>query len=307
MAHDEEAGGVDAVGQLFQPGQFPVGHDAQQHRAGFAGVAALAVEDGHAAVQLGEDGGTDGVGLAADDLHFGAAGTQHQHLVHDDGVDEHHHDAVEHLLHRAEHGLHQQHRDVEGQHGGRHRQLEPLVEHQRRDVEAAGGCAGADDEAQRHADAEARKDSAEEDVLRQHPACQQPFKEAEKGWAEDAAGQCVEGKGPAKDRPAPDQHSKVNEEQQPRDGQPRQPPDGQRDASGTAGDEARRLEEEGHRQRVERIAEEDGGPVPGQLFPVRILNHIICLPYHSFYHTGNRQKNPRPAACRGVDFCSSDR
>ena len=33
------------------------------------------------------------VGLAADDLHFGAAGTQHQHLVHDDGVDEHHHDA----------------------------------------------------------------------------------------------------------------------------------------------------------------------------------------------------------------------
>ena len=29
MAHDEKAGGVDAVSQLFQPGQLPVGHDAQ--------------------------------------------------------------------------------------------------------------------------------------------------------------------------------------------------------------------------------------------------------------------------------------
>ena len=68
MAHDEEAGGVNAVSQLFLPGQLPVGHDAQQHGAGLVGVAALAVEDGHAPVQLLEDGGTDGVGLAADDL-----------------------------------------------------------------------------------------------------------------------------------------------------------------------------------------------------------------------------------------------
>ena len=46
------------------------------------------------------------------------------------------------------------------------------------DVEAAGGCAGADDDAQRDADAEARKDGAEEDVLRQHPAIRHPLEQA---------------------------------------------------------------------------------------------------------------------------------
>ena len=270
MAHDEEAGGVDAVGQLFQPGQFPVGHDAQQHGAGLVGVAALAVEDGHAPVQLLEDGGTDGVGLAADDLYLGAAGTHHQHLIHDDGVDEHHHNAVQHLRHRAEHSLHQQDHDVEGQHGGRHRQLEPFVEHQRRDVEAAGGCAGADDDAQRDADAEARKDGAEEDVLRQHPAIRHPLEQGEEGGAER-----IEGEGPAQDHPAPDQHGEVDEEQQPRDGQARQSPDGQCDAGRAAGDEARRLEEQGNGQRVERVAEDDRSPVPDKLLPVRILIHSV--------------------------------
>ena len=64
-------------------------------------------------------------------------------------------------------------------------------------------------------DAEARKDGAEEDVLRQHPAIRHPLEQGEEGGAENTAGQRIEGEGPAQDHPAPDQHGEVDEEQQP--------------------------------------------------------------------------------------------
>ena len=87
MAHDEEAGGVDAVSQLFQPGQFPVGHDAQQHGAGLVGVAALAVEDGHAAVELLQNGLADGVGdLGADRVNHAGQAAEDQVVLERSGA-----------------------------------------------------------------------------------------------------------------------------------------------------------------------------------------------------------------------------
>ena len=53
-------------------------------------VAALAVQDSHAAVQLRKNSGADLVGLGADDLHLGAGGAQHEHLVQPDRVDNGH-------------------------------------------------------------------------------------------------------------------------------------------------------------------------------------------------------------------------
>lgn len=108
-----------------------VGDDAEQHLAGLAGVAALAVEHGHAAVDLGQNGGADLIRPGADDLDLGAAVAQHQHLVHDDGVGDDQHDAVEHLLRLAERRLHQQDGDIKEHHGDGHRPAEPFLQHQR--------------------------------------------------------------------------------------------------------------------------------------------------------------------------------
>ena len=63
MAHDHKAGGVDGMGQLFQLRQLAVAHDAQQHLLRLVAVASLAMQHGHTAVQLGEDGFADIIGL----------------------------------------------------------------------------------------------------------------------------------------------------------------------------------------------------------------------------------------------------
>ena len=51
-ADDEEALRVDGMNELFQLGQFTVGNNAQQHFAGVAGVAALAVASDRALMIL---------------------------------------------------------------------------------------------------------------------------------------------------------------------------------------------------------------------------------------------------------------
>jgi len=77
----------------------------------------LAVEDGHAAVELLQNGLADGVGPGADDLDLRAAVTHQKHFVHDDGVQDDQYDAVQHLIRLAEQGLYQQDGDVKEHHG----------------------------------------------------------------------------------------------------------------------------------------------------------------------------------------------
>ena len=158
--------------QLFQPWQLPVGDHAQQHRLRLPQVAALTVQDGHAAVQLRKDGSADLVGLGADDLYLGAGGAQHEYLVQHDRVDDRHHHAVQGLPHRAERRLRRQNDKVENHHGAGHRQVEPLVQHQRGDIHAAGRGTGADGDAQRDTDAKAREYGVQHQIIGQYKIAQ---------------------------------------------------------------------------------------------------------------------------------------
>lgn len=63
------------------------------------------------------------------------------------------------------------------------------------------------------------------------------LKQRQKGGAQHAAGKGVQCELLAQHRPAPHQHGHVEEEEETGDGEPRQPPEGQRDAGGTARDE----------------------------------------------------------------------
>ena len=224
--------------QLFQPWQLPVGDHAQQHRLRLPQVAALAVQDGHAAVQLRKDGSADLVGLGADDLHLGAGGAQHEHLVQHDRVDNGHHHAVQGLPHRAERRLRRQNDKVENHHGAGHRQMEPLVQHQRGDIHAAGGSTSADGNAQRDADAKAREHSVQHQIIGQHKVAQQPLPQRHKKGTEHRACHSVQGKAASQHPPAQQQHSHVDHEQHPGHRQPGDLVEGQCDTGGTAGDEA---------------------------------------------------------------------
>ena len=68
--------GVDQVGDFFQLGQLPVADNTQQHLFAVPAIAALTVQDGHAAVQLGENGFPDLVRMLTDDLDLGTGGTE---------------------------------------------------------------------------------------------------------------------------------------------------------------------------------------------------------------------------------------
>ena len=263
--------------ETLQLGQLAVGDDAEQDGGGLVSVAACAVEDGHTPVQLAEDGLAQLLRPLADELDLGAALAHHQHLIHDDGVGQDHHDAVQHLRQGAERDLPQHDGYIEDHHGDGDGPVEPFLEHQRRDVHAAGGSPGPDDDGQRRADAKAREDGAQHDVVRQPPACQQPLPQGQKDRAEDAAGEGVEGKGPAQHQPTPRQHGKVEEKQEARDGKPRQAAYGQRDARGTAGDEPGGLQKGRDGQRVERIAAHDGGTVAQKLFAIVYHGCTPCL------------------------------
>ena len=183
------------------------------------------------------------------------------------------HDAVEHLLRLAERRLHQQDGDIKEHHGDGHRPAEPFLQHQRGNVHAAGGSARPDDHAQRNADPQTREDGAEEDILSQHPAVQQPLKQPQKGGAQHAAGKGIQCELLAQHRPAPHQHGHVEEEEETGDGEPRQPPEGQRDAGGTARDEPGGLQEQGHRQRIQCVAQDDSQTVQQKLLPATSRFH----------------------------------
>ena len=212
------------------------------------GVAACAVQLGNAPVQLFQDHGPDLIRLGADDLDLGAALAQHQHLVQHDGVYDHHHHAVQDLFHGAGHGLRHQDHKIHQHHGGRYRQAEPLLQHQRRDIHAAGGGPGPDHHAQGTANAQTGKDRAKQDVIGQDAACQQVLPQADECRAEQAAGQCVQRKGPAQHRPAQRQHRHVDNEQHAGHWQPGHTVDGQSDAGSAAGDQPGRDQEQHHRQ-----------------------------------------------------------
>ena len=97
--------------------------------------------------------------------------------------------------------------NVKDEHGGGHGPAEPFLQHQRRDVHAARGGPRPDDDAHKSPDTDGGKDRVQEKVVCEHTAMEHRLGKAQKDGALDAAGQCVEGKGPAQYHPAPDQHS----------------------------------------------------------------------------------------------------
>ena len=224
--------------QLFQPWQLPVGDHAQQHRLRLPQVAALAVQDGHTAVQLRKNGSADLVGLGADDLYLGAGGAQHEHLVQHDRVNDSHHHAVQGLPHRTEGRLRRQNDKVENHHGAGHRQVEPLVQHQRGDVHAAGGSTGADGDAQRDADAKAREYGVQHQIIGQYKIAQQALPQRHKKGAEHRACKGVQGKAASQHPPAQQQHGHVDHEQHCGHRQSGDLVESQCDTGSTAGDQA---------------------------------------------------------------------
>ena len=170
------------------------------------GVAARTIQDGDTAVQLVQDGGTELVRLGADKLDLGTALTPEQDFIQDHDLNDDGHDAVQQLRHRAERDLDEDDGNVKDEHGGGHGPAEPFLQHQRRDVHAARGGPRPDDDAHKSPDTDGGKDRVQEKVLCEHMAMEHRLGKAQKDGAQDAAGQCVEGKGPAQYHPAPDQH-----------------------------------------------------------------------------------------------------
>ena len=226
------------MGQLFQLRQLAVAHDAQQHLLRLVAVASLAMQHGHAAVQLDEDGFADIIGVLADDLYLGAGSAEDEHLVQHHRIHDHHHDAVQTLLQRAERRLQAEDEHIEHQHTGRHRDVEIFVQHQRRDVHAAGGCACPDGDAQRNAYAEACKNGVEHQIIGEHKACEHPLPQSQKQGAEHGAGNGGDGKAPPQQHPAHRKHGHVDDEQHTGHRQSQCTVDAQCDAGGTAGDQA---------------------------------------------------------------------
>ena len=226
------------MGQLFQLRQLAVAHDAQQHLLRLVAVAALAVQHGHAPVQLGEDRFPDVIGVLADDLYLGAGGAEEEHLVQHHRVHDDHHDAVQALLQRAERRLQAEDEHIEHQHTGRHRDVEIFVQHQRRDVHAAGGSTGADGDAQRNAHTKACKDGVEHQIIGEHKVREHPLPQGQKQGAQNGAGNGGDRKASAQHGPAHRKHGHVDDEQHTGHRQSQCTVDAQCDAGGTAGDQA---------------------------------------------------------------------
>ena len=226
------------MGQLFQLRQLAVAHDAQQHLLRLVAVAALAVQHGHAPVQLGEDGLADIIGVLTDDLYLGAGSAEEEHLVQHHRIHDDHHDAVQALLQRAECRLQAEDEHIEHQHAGRHRDVEELVEHQRRDVHAAGGSARPEGDTQRNAHAKACKDGVEHQIIGEHKVREHPLPQGQKQGAQNGAGNGGDRKASAQHSPAQRQHGHVDDEQHTGHRQSQCTVDAQCDAGSTAGDQA---------------------------------------------------------------------
>ena len=141
--------------QLLHLGKLPIGDHAQDHLGICAEIAAPTIQIGHTAIHLMQDGISDLSCLRADDLHLCSCLTHKQHAIQHQGVDQHQKNTVKHVFHRAEHHLQQQNQEVKGIQAGGHRDAEPTIQHQRRNIHAARGCATANHDTQRHTDAEA--------------------------------------------------------------------------------------------------------------------------------------------------------
>ena len=196
------------------------------------------MQHGHTAVQLGEDGLADIIGVLADDLYLGAGGAEDEHLVQHDGIHDDQHVAVQTLLQRAEGRLQAEDEQIKHQHTGRHRNVEIFVQHQRRDIHAAGGCACPDGDAQRNAYAEACKNGVEHQIIRQHKARKHPLPQGQEHGAQNGAGNGGDRKAAAQHDPAQHQHGDVDHAQHTGHRQAHGLVHGQCNAGGTAGDQA---------------------------------------------------------------------
>ena len=116
--------------------------------------------------------------------------------------------------------------------------MEPLVQHQRGDVHAAGGSTGADGDAQRDADAKAREYGVQHQIIGQYKIAQQPLPQGHKKGAEHGACHSIQGKAASKHPPAQQQHGHVDHEQHCGHRQSGDLVESQCNTGGTAGDQA---------------------------------------------------------------------
>ena len=143
--------------------------------------------------------------------------------------------------------------------------MEIFVQHQRRDVHAAGGSPGTDGDAQRDAHAQTGKDGVEHQIIGEHKICKHPLPQGQKQRAEDGAGNGGKGKAAAQYHPAQHQHADVDGKQHPGPRQAQHTVDPQRDAGGAAGDQPGRHQKQHDRQRVQCVARNDGQRAEGDL------------------------------------------
>lgn len=127
-ADDHKAFRVDALDEPFDFRQLAVGDVGEDDADVGLKIAALPLDDGHAAVALAQDSPADGVGGAADDQKPGLAGAEAEQLVQHQRVNEDQQDAVKDLFRRVIHGLKKQDEAVKNIEAGRNGHAPQLVE-----------------------------------------------------------------------------------------------------------------------------------------------------------------------------------
>ena len=214
------------------------------------------MEDGDAPVHLGQDRLTDGLVLVGDDHDLGLPGAQGQHFVQRDGNGDQQQHAVEQILRLVEHHLGGHDGEIKDPQGHGHGDAEELFQHQRGDIHAAGGGACTDDDAQAAAEADARENGIEHQIVGDVDIAQglvQNFKEngIEQGTQEGGHGEF-----PAQDQPAHGQHHHVEHENEAGQRDMQKMLHHQTDARGAAADELGGQQEKLDGEGVDDIAQQ---------------------------------------------------
>ena len=155
-------------------------------------------------------------------------------------------------------GLSEDDQAVEEIHAHRYRDAHQLSQRQWRNIHAAGRRARADDQSQTDAHAQTGEDGTEQNVIGQHQITHHPVAQFQKDRIEEAAGQRRRGERLAEDEQTHQQHHDVERQHEAGNRNGEKVVDRQRDAGCAAGDEISRQQEQLDRQRIEKIAGNNG-------------------------------------------------
>ena len=233
-----------------------VGDHAEDHIGFLAHIAALAVEHCHATIHLGKDGVPDLLGFLADDLDFSTAGAEEHDLLENHGDHQDQADTVEQILHGVKQHLQKQNAEVKGSQRGGHRNPEELLQHQGRDIHAAGGSAGPHHKAQTNGKADACKEHIQDhivgDVHLSHDLIQTFQNRGEENGTENGG----HGKALAQHDPANGQHYHIEQKNEYSQRNAGEFIDYQANARGTAAHQVGRQHKQLYRKGLQEIAQD---------------------------------------------------